>query len=639
VIVETRSQVSASQFGNPLHYLSFRRRLYLTAIGRNRESRLRLETAIRTFERLIVRQTILTMQKRSSKRFVLYTAVSGLLLSVGLANAQDIPAADPVHGQAYFQISCAICHSPTLGPDNTVIIKQGPSLAGIVGRPAGTLPHFNYTKAMRESGFTWDTATLNRFLANPLFVLPGTTMPMPVPDATNRADVIAYLSTLKIPEGVTLKYEVMPVVSGGTDPNDWQRQAPGVQHYFAAADLPAPYATKSSGNGPQVVPAPTNAVLAVPPGFTVKLFARGLSNPRLVRTAPNGDIFIAETGRNRIRVMRTKDGADEPTENQIFAEGLERPFGIAFYPPGDNPQWIYVANNNSVVRFAYKSGDLKANAAPEMIVAKLSNTTGGHTTRDVAFSKDGKRMFISVGSGSNVAENMNKKTPEEIQAWEAEHGLGASWGPEENRADILMTDPEGKQPLRTFATGIRNGVGLAVNPDTGELWVSTNERDDLGDNLAPDYVTRVKEGGYYGWPWYYMGNHEDPRHAGERPDLAGKAIVPDVLEQSHSASLQMTFYTATSGPAAFPPEYRGNAFSALHGSWNRSVRTGYKIARLRVEHGVPTGDYEDFLTGFVVDDHNVWGRPVGVTVAHDGALLITEDGHGTMWRVAYIGGK
>ena len=489
---------------------------------------------------------------------------------------------------------------------------------------------------MLDSGFTWDKATLNRFLANPMGVLPGTLMPIPVFDATNRADVIAYLSTLKIPAGVTLKYEVAPVTIGGKDPNDWQNQSPGMQHHFTAADLPAPFATKSAGNGPQVVATPTNAALAVPAGFTVKLFASGLNNPRLVRTAPNGDIFIAETGRNRIRVMRTKDGAEAPTENQLFAEGLERPFGIAFYPT-DNPQWIYVANNNSVVRFAYKNGDLKANAAPEVIVAKFSNTTGGHSTRDVVFSKDGKRMFISVGSGSNVAEDMSKKTPEEIKAWEAEHGVGASWGPEENRAAVLVTDPEGKQPLRYFATGIRNGVGLAVNQETGELWVSTNERDGLGDNLVPDYVTRVKEGGYYGWPWYYMGNHEDPRHAGERPDLAGKAIVPDVLEQPHSASLEMTFYTATSGVAAFPAEYRGNVFSALHGSWNRSTRTGYKIARLRVNHGVPTGGYEDFLTGFVVDNRSVWGRPVGVTVAHDGALLITEDGHGTMWRVAWVG--
>ena len=333
--------------------------------------------------------------------------------------------------------------------------------------------------------------------------------------------------------------------------------------------------------------------------------------------------------------MRAADGAEAPTENQIFAEGLERPFGISFYPPGDKPQWIYVANNNSVVRLPYRNGDLKAGGPPEVIVPKLSNTTGGHSTRDVVFSKDGKRMFISVGSGSNVAEQMNKKTPEEITAWDAENGVGATWGSEWHRAEILVTDPEGKEPLRAYATGVRNGVGLAVNPETGDLWVSTNERDALGDELVPDYVTRVKEGGYYGWPWFYIGNHEDPRHAGERPDLLGKAIVPDVLEASHSASLQMTFYTATSGVAAFPADYRGDAFAALHGSWNRSIRTGYKIIRVLVKHGVPTGQYDDFLTGFVVNNRSVWGRPVGVTVAHDGALLVTEDGNGTMWRVAY----
>jgi hypothetical protein len=267
----------------------------------------------------------------------------------------------------------------------------------------------------------------------------------------------------------------------------------------------------------------------------------------------------------------------------------------------------------------------------------LSEPGGGHTTRDVVFSKDGKRMFISVGSGSNVAEQMKKKTPDEIKAWEAEHGLGAAWDSESNRANILVTDPEGHGPLRIYATGIRNGVGMAINPITGALWVSTNERDGLGDNLVPDYVTSVKEGGYYGWPWYYMGNFEDPRHAGERPDLAGKAIVPDVLEQSHSASLEMTFYTATVGGAAFPAEYRGDAFVALHGSWNRSTRTGYKIARIRLKDGVATGEYDDFMTGFVADEQSVWGRPVGVTVAHDGALLVTEDGHGTIWRIAYTG--
>ena len=569
-------------------------------------------------------------------RLAFLMALFAALFGASVAAAQEAPGGDALRGQTYFQVACAICHSAVLGSNNTVILKQGPSLVGVLGRKAGSSPHFNYTKALSGSGFIWDVATLSKFLANPMVVIPGTTMPMPTPDANNRADVIAYLATLKIPAGVTLNYEAPTPSNASKDPNDWPRQSPGVKHHFIEEEFPAPFATTAAGNGPQVVPEPTNALLFVPPGFTVKKFASGLSNPRLMRTAPNGDIFIAETGRNRIRVMRTTDGADAPTVNQIFAEGLNRPFGISFYPPGENPQWIYVANNNSVVRFAYQNGDLQTTNAPEVIVAKLSATTGGHSTRDVVFSRDGKQMFISVGSASNVAEKMDKKSPEEIKAWEADNAVGAAWGPETRRAQILVTDPEGHEPLRAYATGIRNGVSLAINPETGDLWVSTNERDGLGDNLVPDYISRVKAGGYYGWPWYYLGNHEDPRHAGERPDLAGKAIVPDVLEQAHSASLEMTFYSATNGVAAFPTEYRGDAFVALHGSWNRNIRTGYKIARARLHHGIPTGEYEDFLTGFVADDRNVWGRPVGVTVAQDGALLITEDGNGTMWRIAAI---
>jgi glucose/arabinose dehydrogenase len=373
----------------------------------------------------------------------------------------------------------------------------------------------------------------------------------------------------------------------------------------------------------------------VPAGFTVKQFASGLSNPRIVRVAPNGDIFVSETAQNRIRVMRANDGADTPSTNRVFAQGLDRPFGIAFYPAGDDPRWIYIALNNSVVRIPYRNGDLIASGAVQVVIPRLSDTAGGHTTRDVVFSKDGTRMFIAVGSSSNIGETMGRKTPAEITDWEAAQGLGAAWGPETQRANILVTDPEGLQPLRPYATGIRNPVGLAIHPTTGELWVSTNERDGLGDNLVPDYVTRVKEGGFYGWPWYYMGSFEDPRHAGERPDLAGKAIVPDVLEQAHSASLQMTFYTANNGPAAFPREYHGDAFAALHGSWNRATRTGYKLVRIPLNNGVPTGRYDDFLTGFVTSDRNVWGRPVGVAVAHDGALLMTEDGNGTLWRIAY----
>jgi glucose/arabinose dehydrogenase/cytochrome c2 len=563
----------------------------------------------------------------------------GFALLAGWAAADPAaPTGDPTRGEAYFQLSCVICHAVSLGPDHSVINKQGPSLVGVVGRKAGSSPHFNYTRAMRDSGFTWDAATLSRFLANPMTVLPGTTMPMPVPGEGNRADVIAYLATLEIPAGVELTYPAGGAPAAVSDVNDWPRQTPGLQHHFTVADLPAPFATSSAGNGPQVVAPPAAATLLAPPGFTVKKFADGFNNPRLLRTAPNGDLFLAETGAGRIRVLRVPDGAEAPAENRVFAEGLDRPFGIAFYPVTGDPQWIYVANNNSVVRFPYQSGDLKAAGTPEVIVPKLTDSNGGHSTRDVAFSRDGRRMFISVGSASNVAEEMKKKqTPEEIQAWEAANGLGTAWGGETHRAAVLVTDPEGHEPLRAYASGIRNGVGLAVNAVTGDLWVSTNERDGLGDNLVPDYVTRVKEGGFYGWPWYYLGDHEDPRHAGERPDLAGHVLVPDVLEQSHSASLEMTFYPAAAGAAAFPAEYQGDAFVAFHGSWNRSTRTGYKIARVRVDHGVPTGEYDDFITGFVVDEHSVWGRPVGVTVAHDGALLFTEDGNNTLWRVAYQG--
>ena len=576
------------------------------------------------------------------KQTFICASLLGLLACAGAGNqatAQLAPMGDVARGKKYFQQACAICHTTSLGPGNTVIVKQGPSLVGILGRHAGIGLGFNYTKALSGSDIIWDAATLDHFLAGPMAAVPGTTMPMPVPDAGNRQDVIAYLSTLAIPAGITPAASVVQVSAASVenDPGAWQHAAPGVSHHIVASELPPPFRTASAGNGPQVVKQPADAALSVPPGFTVRLFASGLSNPRLMRVAPNGDIFIAETGENRIRILRAADGAEAPAENRIFAQGLDRPFGIAFYPPGENPGWIYVANNNSVVRFPYRNGDLKARGEAQTIIPHLSDTTGGHSSRDVAFSRDGRRMFISVGSGSNVAEDMPRKNPGEIKAWEAEHSLGAAWGPESLRADILVTDPEGGAPLRTFATGIRNGVGLAVNPDTGDLWVSTNERDGLGDDLVPDYITRVKEGGYYGWPWYYLGNHEDPRHAGERPDLAGMAIVPDVLEQAHSASLEMTFYTATNGAAAFPADYCGDAFAALHGSWNRTLRTGYKVVRVHVDHGVPTGAYDDFLTGFVVDNKSVWGRPVGVAVAHDGALLVTEDGNGTLWRIAHAG--
>ncbi len=570
---------------------------------------------------------------RSFTRALIPGLLFGVVSSTGQAADENPPAGDASAGKVFFQQSCALCHSVGGGTKPTVIVGQGPSLVGVVGRHAASFPNFNYSRALSESKLVWDAATLDHFLENPPAAVPGTAMAVPVASAADRRNLIAYLSTLKAPAG-GLVAEAAPAAAA-PDAGDWHNDAPGVKHSVNLAALPALFSTPSAGNGPRVVKRPADATLSVPPHFTVKLFAEGLSGPRLLRVAPNGDIFIAETGPSRIRIMRAADGAEAPSENQVFADGLDHPFGVAFYPPGDDPQFIYVANHNSVVRFPYHKGDLKASGAPQVIVPKLSETTGGHTTRDVAFSKDGKRMFISIGSGSNVAEGLTKKNADDIQLWEKEHGRGAAWGPEANRANILVTDPEGHEPLRPFGIGIRNPVGMALNPQTDELWTSTNERDGLGDDLVPDYVTSVKEGRYYGWPWYYMGNHEDPRHAGERPDLAGQATVPDVPLQAHSAALEIVFYTATTGAAVFPAEYRGDIFLAMHGSWNRGSRTGYKVVRIRLNHGVPTGEYEDFLTGFVVDGRSVWGRPVGVTVAHDGALLVTEDGNGTVWRIAY----
>jgi glucose/arabinose dehydrogenase len=324
-------------------------------------------------------------------------------------------------------------------------------------------------------------------------------------------------------------------------------------------------------------------------------------------------------------VLRAADGATKASADEIYASALNGPFGIAFFPSGNNPQWVYVANSDRVVRFPYATGDLKASGKPET-VAQLPHGYG-HSSRDIVFSSDDKRMLVSVGSAGNDGEGMGSP-PGGLQAWIDKHPLGASWGSETERADVLAFDPDGKN-RRVFATGIRNCVGLAVHPTTGDLYCSTNERDGMGDNLVPDYVTRVRDGAFYGWPWFYIGQNEDPAHAGKRPDLKGKVTVPDVLIQAHSASLGLTFYNGGS----FPAEYRGDGFAAEHGSWNRSKRTGYKVVRIRMKDGVPTGEYQDFLTGFVVNDSEVWGRPVGVAVAHDGALLVSEDGGGTIWRV------
>ena len=408
--------------------------------------------------------------------------------------------------------------------------------------------------------------------------------------------------------------EQQPVLTGQAALGDWTTDAPGVRRKITIAELSKPYDTPAAMNFPRPIPRPEGASPRVPAGFKVEEFATGLNNPRKIVVAPNGDVFIAESRPNRLRVLRDADGDSKAEVSEVFAEGLRQPFGIAFYPPGAKPTHVYVANTDSVVRFAYKEGDLKASGVVEDIVTTISGggrlPGGGHWTRDVVFSNDGGKMFVSVGSRSNVDDNEG----------------------EANRARIFEFTPDGKNE-RVYATGIRNPVGLAVHPQTGDLWTSVNERDGLGDHLVPDYVTRVQDGGFYGWPWFYIGPNQDPRHEGKRADLKDKAIVPDVLLQSHSASLAMTFYTGSQ----FPAGYRTHAFAAEHGSWNRSRRTGYKVVRIPVVNGRATGEYEDFLTGFVTEDGNVWGRPVGVAVARDGSLLVSDDASGTIWRIAYTG--
>jgi glucose/arabinose dehydrogenase/mono/diheme cytochrome c family protein len=546
--------------------------------------------------------------KYTRKHMLAAWAVLSLLLSVSsLAQNptfHNAPASaklekNPIQGQqtqegkAAFQQRCVACHGPNGEGSGNI-----PSLATEKAQGASDGELFWYiTKGDVNNGMP-----------------PWASLP-----EEQRWQIINYIRVLGAskpgsPRVALSSDEAVSVGANSPPPKapftDYRFEKPGTTRKITLADLPAPLETTSAGNAPQVVPRPDNAWPQVPAGFKVELYASGLNQPRLIRTAPNGDFFVAESQTGEILVFRGISAEGKPQLTGTFATGLKRPFGINFYPPGPDPQWIYVGNTDSVVRFPYKNGDVKASGASEHIADLPASS--GHWTRDIQFTLDGKKMLVSVGSASNI--NDPDTTPEE-----------------KNRADVLEFNPDGSG-MRVFAYGIRNCVGMAVQPKTGELWCSVNERDGLGDNLVPDYITHVQEGGFYGWPWWYMGKHQDPRHEGKHPELKDKVITPDVILHPHNASLELTFYNGKQ----FPAEYLGDIFAAEHGSWNRSVRVGYELIRVPLDKsGHATGAYEDFMTGFVVDNGHVWGRPVGVTVAPDGSLLVTDDGSKSIWRISY----
>jgi glucose/arabinose dehydrogenase len=464
-----------------------------------------------------------------------------------------------------------------------------------------------------------------------------------------------------------------PLMTGQSAFTNWDEESPGIRHKITLADLPAPNPSQSVKNGAVLVPRPAKSWPQAPTGFKVTLYAGGdskplqradagehmelsggtFTQPRLLRTAPNGDIFLSDSGAGIIFVLRGVGRDGKAAHIDKFAEGLDHPFGIAFYP-AENPQFVYIANATTIQRFPYKAGDTHASGPAETIVKDIPGYAqlagGGHWTRDVVFSnptKTGKQvMLVSVGSGSNVDDPDTH--PREF-----------------HRADVLEYTPDGKF-VEVYASGIRNCVGEAINPETGALWCSVNERDELGNHLVPDYVTSVPEHSFFGWPWYYMGGKLDPRlkdpcanGTGPNPQLtaplapadaktctrislASKVRTPDVLVQPHMASLEMLFFPSTPKSdklPTFPNEYWGDAFAAEHGSWNRDPRAGYEVIRMPMVNGRATGEYDDFLTGFVTDDGDVWGRPVGITVGNDGALYVSDDGSRSVWRVVYTGGS
>lgn len=379
--------------------------------------------------------------------------------------------------------------------------------------------------------------------------------------------------------------------------------APGVRGQVTDGkkpDLPAPFASKSVNNGAEEAKPPKGFMPTVPPGFKINVYAADFKGPRWMQVAPNGDIFLADTAGGKVVVLRDPQHAGSAQENEAFVSGLKEPYGIVFHD-----DYVYVGDTNELLRFKYDAKTSKRQGEAEHL---MDLPTGGHSTRSLALLPDGKHLLVGVGSQSNVSVESDPR-----------------------RAAITICDLDGKN-VRQYATGIRNPTGLAIEPSSGVLWTSVNERDGLGNDLPPDYLTSVKDGGFYGWPYSYIGNNPDPRVKPQKPELTAKAIVPDVLLGAHRAPLQFAFYTGTQ----FPESYRGGVFLAEHGSWNRTPRAGYQVVFVPFKNGKPSGDPVPFLTGLVPDPTKteVYGRPVGVAVAPDGSLLVSDDTAGTVYRIS-----
>ena len=381
-------------------------------------------------------------------------------------------------------------------------------------------------------------------------------------------------------------------------------EMPGQHFEVKFADLPPP-TTDSPANSSEVIARPANATLHVPDGFSVTLFADGLEHPRWLAVAPNGDVFLAEPRANKITVLRDADGDGVAETRQTFADGFERPHGLAFQPGA-----LYVGDLNGVWRLAYADGALKAGGRIQVTAPGAFGAKGGnHWTRNIAFSPDGGQFFVAIGSASNISEEPSP------------------------RATVQRFNKDGSGQA-TFASGVRNAVGISFYPGTNDLYVVVNERGGLGDKLVPDYLTKLEDGAFYGWPYAYLGPHPDPDYGARKPDMVAKAVAPDLLFEAHSAPLGLVFYEGEQ----FPAEYKGDAFVALHGSWNAGVPTGYKVVRVKFANGEPAGGYDNFATGFWeqgAETAQVWGRPVGLAVAKDGSLLIADDAGKAVWRVSY----